>query len=51
MILVQVKEFGTGTSYGLEILQQCDKRVKTKSQNFGGLTCTLGDIKGEKLIG
>ena len=29
--LVQVQQFGTGTSYGFKILYQYDKRVKTKS--------------------
>ena len=28
--------FGTGTRYDLEIFHQCDKRVKTKSQNVLG---------------
>ena len=32
MLLVEVQKFGTGTRYGLEMLQQCDKKVKTKSQ-------------------
>ena len=27
MLLVQVKQFGTGTRYGLEILHQCDKKL------------------------
>ena len=30
--LVQVQLFGTDTKYELEILHQCGKRVKTKSQ-------------------
>ena len=29
--LSQAQQFGTATSYGPKILQQCDKRVKTKS--------------------
>lgn len=28
--LFQAQQFGTATSYGLKILQQCDKRVKAK---------------------
>ena len=36
MLLVQVQQFETGTRYDLEILHQCGKKVKTKSQkNFG----------------
>ena len=30
--MVQGQKFGTGTRYRLEILHQCGKRVKTKSQ-------------------
>ena len=30
--MVQVQWFGTGARYGLEILRQCGKMVKTKSQ-------------------
>ena len=30
--MVQVQQFGTGTCYKLEVLHQCGKRVKTKSQ-------------------
>ena len=36
MAVVQVQLFWTGTSYGLEILQQCRKGVKTKSHKFLG---------------
>ena len=32
VVWVQVQWFETGTTYGLEILNQCLKRVKTKSQ-------------------
>ena len=32
VLLVQVQQFGTRTRYGLEILHQCGKRVKTKNQ-------------------
>ena len=31
MALVQVQYFTTGTRYSLAILQQCSKRVKSKS--------------------
>ena len=34
--LIQVQEFGTVTRYGLEILHQRGKRVKTKSQKVFG---------------
>ena len=30
--MVEVQSFGTGTRYGLEILHQCGKRIKTKIQ-------------------
>ena len=37
VVLVQVQfKFGTSTRYGLEILHQCGKRVKIKSQKFSG---------------
>ena len=32
----QVQQFGTGTRYGLEIVHQFAKRVKTKSQKISG---------------
>ena len=48
MVLVQVQQFGTGTRYELEILHQCGKRVKTKSQ-FWGLIPTFAEVKEEKL--
>ena len=34
--LIQVQEFGSGIRYGFEILYQCGKRVKTKSQKVLG---------------
>ena len=34
--MVQVKSFGTGTRYRLEILHKCGKRVETKSQKMFG---------------
>ena len=37
MLLVQVQEFGTGTKYGLERLNQCGKRVKTTRGGERGL--------------
>ena len=36
MVLDQVQQFGTGIRYGLEILHQFNKRVKTKSQKVLG---------------
>ena len=36
VVLVQVQQFGTGTMYELEILHQCGKRFKTKSQKVLG---------------
>ena len=30
VVLVEVQQSGTGTSYEIEILHQCGKRVKTK---------------------
>ena len=37
--------------YGLQILHQYGKRVKTKSQKFLGLTLTFVEVTGEKLVG
>ena len=51
MLLVQVQQVGTGTSYGLEILHQCNKRVKAKSQKIWGLIPTFVEVTGEKLVG
>ena len=36
VVLVQVQQFGTSTRYGIEILHQSGKRVKTKSQKVLG---------------
>ena len=36
MVLVEVKQLGTGTRYGLEILYQSGKRIKNKSLKFFG---------------
>ena len=49
MVLVKVQSFGTGTRY--ELLHQCGKSVKTKSQKFLGLIPTFVEVKGEKLVG
>ena len=38
MLLVEVQQRGTGTTYGLEILHQSGKRVKTKSKKVLGAT-------------
>ena len=34
--MVQAQELGTGTKYKLEVLHQCGKKVKTKSQKVLG---------------
>ena len=34
VVLAEVQLFGTCTRYGLEILNQCERKVKTKSQKF-----------------
>ena len=34
--MVQGQLFGTGSRYGLKVLRQCGKRVKTKSQKVLG---------------
>ena len=36
-VLVQGQLFETGTRYGLKVLRQCGKRVKTKSQKVFGV--------------
>ena len=36
LVLVPVQQFGTGARYGLGILHQCGKRVKTNSQKVFG---------------
>ena len=36
LLLVQVQKFGTATSYGLVVLYQSGKKVKTKSQKVFG---------------
>ena len=41
MLLVKVQWLGTATRYGLEILHQCDKRIKNKSQNVWGANSYL----------
>ena len=47
MTLVEVQTFGTGTRYVLEILYQCGKRVKTKSQEQ---TLRFSEVTEEKLV-
>ena len=49
VILVQVQLFGAGTSYGLKILHQFGKRIKTGSQKVFRATLTLIDVTEEKL--
>ena len=49
MVLVQVQQFGTGIRCDLEVLHQCVKRVKTKSQKvLGANFCVCGCYR-EKL--
>ena len=48
MILVHVQSFGTGTRYGLEILHQGGKKVKTKVRKFLGLIPTFVEVTGGK---
>ena len=49
MVLIQVQQFGTGTRYDLEIFHQCDKRVKTKSQNvLGAKSNVCRSYRGKK---
>ena len=48
MALVQVQQFETGTRYGLKILHQCGKRVKTKSQKVLGTNSNVSkSYRGE----
>ena len=51
MILVQVQEFVTSSMYTLEILQQCVKRVKTKSQKVLVVNPLFLEVTREKLVG
>ena len=37
--------------YDLQILHQCDKRVKTKSQKVLGLISAFVEVTREKLVG
>ena len=56
MVPVKVQQFEAGTRYGLEILHQCGKRVKTKSQEVFGANSyvciffTFVEGTGEKLV-
>ena len=43
---VQVQLFWTGTRYGLEILHQCGKRVKTNKQNVLVLIPRFAEVSG-----
>ena len=48
VIFVQDQQFGTDTKYGLEILHQCDKRVKTKNQkDFGASSYVCRSYRGK----
>ena len=40
-----------GTRYEVEVLQQCGKRVKTKSQKVLGLVHAFVEVTVEKLVG
>ena len=40
-----------GTRYEVEVLQQCGKRVKTKSQKVLGLVQAFVEVTVEKLVG
>ena len=51
MVLVQVEQFGTGTRYELEILHECGKKVKTKSQKVLGANSYVGEVTEKKLVG
>ena len=52
MVLVQAHEFETGTRYELKILQQCDKKIKTKSQKVLGPNSDLfRSYRGETVRG
>ena len=48
MVSVQVQYVGTATRYKLDILHQCGKRVKTKSQNvLGPNSCVCRNYRGK----
>ena len=51
MYLVQVQQFGTVTRYGLQILDQFGKRVKSKSLIFWGGNSYVPEVTEEKLVG
>ena len=42
---------GSSTRYGLEILHQSGKRVKTKSQKVMGAYSYVVEVTGEKMVG
>ena len=42
--MIQKKQFAIDTRYGLEVLHQCGKMVKTKSQKVLGLIPTFISI-------
>lgn len=46
MVLVQIQRFEIFTRYGLEILNQCRKTLKTKIQKVLGLISTFREISG-----
>ena len=48
---MQVQKSWTGTRHGIEILHQCSKGVKTKSQKFLRLISMFVEVTREKLVG
>ena len=51
MLFIQVQQFRTTTRYGLEILHQCRKRVKTKSQKVLGANFYVSRSYKDNLVG
>ena len=50
--MVEFQQFGTGTGCGLEILHQCGKRIKVKSQNVLAVNIlTFVEVTQDKLVG
>ena len=50
-LLVEVQQLRAGTRYGLEILDQCGKRIKTTNQKVLDLIPMFVEATGEKLVG
>ena len=49
--MVQVQSFKDDVRYGLEILLQCNKRVKAKRQRTLSVILTFKEVTGEKIAG